>query len=142
MKFFFTGDIEDIEQPLHVEMPGEIGIFFTGGGEEGGQQIDLRDVLTDHLYVEHLLVHDIERDIGTGAFEQLILLTQIRSHYVGISIDAPQGKRKLYTDLSTGTNDEDLFFSHVRGFWGANLWKKRSFAPCNCYMIFLKENRT
>ena len=70
VQFLFPGDVEHVEQSLHVEVPGQVGILLSGGGEDGGQEVYLRDVLPDDLHVQHFLVHHVEADIWTRADEQ------------------------------------------------------------------------
>src|SRR5579871_5737462 len=132
-------------------MPGEVGVLLAGGGEDRSQQIDLGDVLPDHLDVEHLLVHDVEGDIGTGAFEEFVLFTQIGRDYVGVTIDATEGEGEFDADLSRGADDKHFLFCHASGFLGC---KRKEFcgrfmsgfcarfAGWNFYMSCSSTNRT
>src|SRR6185312_2453504 len=128
VQLLFPGYIQDVEQTLHIQMPGQVRVLFARSGKDGRKQIDLGDVLPDHLDMQHLLVHDVERDIGPRAFEQLVLLTEIGGYHVGVPVDAAERQRQLHSYLSARADDQYLFFSHVMPFgvqfdavWGANI---------------------
>jgi len=63
---------------LHVEAPGQRqGLLACRRGEDGGQEVDLGDVLAKHQHVQHLLVHHVQADIRAGTLEQVVLLAQV-----------------------------------------------------------------
>ncbi len=83
--FSSLGDIQHIEQTLHIEMPGEVGIFFARGRKYRCQHIDLGYILTDHLHMQHFLIHHVEAHIRPRAFEQIIFFPEVRSHHTAIA---------------------------------------------------------
>ena len=63
--------------------------------------------------MQHLLVHDVETDVWTGADQQGIGFAEIGGDHVRVSVDATQGHRQLHPDLSGRTDDQYLFFCHA-----------------------------
>ena len=57
---WMRGEVQDIEEAAHVEVPGFFGVLFAGGGEHGGEEVHLPDLLLCDDGLQELLIQHIE----------------------------------------------------------------------------------
>lgn len=114
MNLFFFGDVEHVEQSLHVEVPGEIWIFFAGCRKNCCQKVYLRDILPDHLHVKHFFVHDVERHVGTGTFEEIVFFAQVGCDDVVITVNLSESECEFHSYLAGGADNKYFLFLHER----------------------------
>jgi hypothetical protein len=63
--------------------------------------------------MKHFLVHDVERHIGSGTLQELILLAKVGCHHAAVSVYLAKRKREFHADLTRGADYQDLFFDHL-----------------------------
>jgi len=64
--FFLAGEVEDVQEALHVEIPGLLRVFFAGGGKHGGKVVYLVDIVSVDQGAESTAVEDVELFIRAG----------------------------------------------------------------------------
>ncbi len=114
MEFFLPGYIQYIEESLHIQVPGQTRVFLAGGRKDRCQQVDLGDILTDHLYMQHFFIHHIQGYIGTRAFQQRVLFPKVGSDHIGIPVQFTKGHSQFHPYLTGGTYDQDFLFYHSK----------------------------
>jgi len=111
-----TGDLEDVQQSVHVDVPGELRLLLGNARKQRRQMEDRVDAVLPHHGNQGRGIPNIQPTIGSGCDHFRVRLPAVAGRNdVLITVPVSQRRGQFGTDLPSRSRDENLFHSRTCG---------------------------
>src|SRR5690606_26698474 len=131
------GQLQDVEQGIHVQVPGPHRELLGRGAQHGGHKVNLIDLVVHHHILYGIMVGGIQKFKGTPCHQAFIAFPDITGHYPPTAVLFAQCHGQFGADLATGTDDK-YWFLHERNvisYWG-QIYRFLNFVPSPMRKLF------